>query len=875
MSSMKAVDTGYSHESIEAKWQNIWANTPPVACESSRKHCYVLEMFPYPSGQIHAGHLRNYVMGDVIARYKRAKGFAVLHPMGWDAFGLPAENAARQQGIHPADWTSENIDRMKTHLQALGLSLDWDREIITCSPDYYVHQQRMFIDFWRRGLAYRKKSKVNWDPVDLTVLANEQVIDGRGWRSGAVVEQKELEQWNLRITSFAEELLAGLDGLLDWPARVRLMQHNWIGRSEGVCIRFALNDASPDLSDDVREIEVFTTRPDTLLGASFLALAPEHPLLESIKSPELKGFLDRCRDHDRTDTPEPEGIDTGLRVIHPLQASRELPVYVANFVNMNYGSGAVFGCPAHDQRDLDFARKYRLPVIPVVLPKECHEDDFSIGDTAYTGTGSLINSDFLNGLENTLAAEIVLKRLASQSLFGSPQGKKQTSWRLQDWVVSRQRYWGCPIPMIHCRECGVVPVPLDQLPVTLPRDVRFDNAGNPLQEHPTWKNTTCPVCNLEAQRETDTMDTFVDSSWYFLRFSDPWNSGSPCDKSVAADWLPVSYYIGGVEHAILHLLYARFFTRMMKQIGYIDFEEPFSRLFTQGMVVHETYCTQDGVWVSPDDVTISERQGNRIAVLKSTGHEVKIGPVEKMSKSKKNTVDVSRIIKDWGADTARWFVLSDTPPDRDISWTQEGLAGAYRFIKRIWRTVNEVADIFSNSGQSSSRASSSQDLEILRKIAHKALAAVERDLENLNFNCVIAHIYGLTNSIAKVLEDRKVFCYPGSAAVLREVVEFLLLSIFPIMPHLAEECWQILGSDGLISQTAWPVVDRALIVEDIITIPVQVNGKRRGEIAVDRDISEKDLKEAVLELPVVKSFLAGSQVRRVIVVPRRIVNVVL
>ena len=690
----------YNPRDAEPRWQEKWNEEKVFVTDNAdpREKYYVLEMFPYPSGRIHMGHVRNYAMGDVVARYKRARGYNVLHPMGWDAFGMPAENAARDNKVHPKEWTYQNIASMRTQLKAMGLSLDWSREFATCDVDYYHRQQMLFIDMMEKDLVYRKKSKVNWDPVDNTVLANEQVIDGRGWRSGALVEQRELTQWFFKITEFSQELLDALDTLDHWPEKVRLMQKNWIGRSEGLTVRWEIVPETAPNSD--REISVYTTRPDTLFGASFLAISADHPLAKeaAAKDPAIEAFCEECRRAGTSlaalETAEKKGMDTGIRVRHPFDPSWELPVYIANFVLMDYGTGAIFGCPSGDQRDLDFARKYGLPVVPVVMPADADAASFSIGDTAYDGDGVMINSRFLDGMSTEDAFQTVATKLSETSLGNAPQAERKVNFRLRDWGISRQRYWGCPIPVIHCDDCGVLPVPKKDLPVRLPDDVTFDQPGNPLDRHATWRHVACPQCGKDARRETDTMDTFVDSSWYFARFTAPWKN-QPTDPVAANHWLPVDQYIGGIEHAILHLLYSRFFTRAMRETGHLDVKEPFKGLFTQGMVVHETYSRGNGLtreWVSPADINIVEVDGQRRATLLSSGEDITIGSIEKMSKSKKNVVDPDDIIASYGADTARFFVLSDSPPDRDVIWSEAGVEGAHRFTQRMWRLISEPAD---------------------------------------------------------------------------------------------------------------------------------------------------------------------------------------
>ena len=868
----------YNPRDAEPRWQAKWAEDKVFETDNAdpREKYYVLEMFPYPSGRIHMGHVRNYAMGDVVARYKRARGYNVLHPMGWDAFGMPAENAAMKNKVHPKAWTYENIATMRGQLKSMGLSLDWSREFATCDVDYYHRQQHLFLDFLEKGLVYRKNSKVNWDPEDMTVLANEQVIDGRGWRSGALVEQRELTQWFFKITDFSQDLLDALDELDNWPEKVRLMQKNWIGRSEGMAIRWEVASGS-----ETGEVTVYTTRPDTLFGASFLAIAADHPMAKeaAARDAAVEAFCQECR-HAGTslaalETAEKKGIDTGIRVKHPLDPSWELPVYVANFVLMEYGTGAIFGCPSGDQRDLDFARKYDLPVVAVVMPKDGDAASFTVGDTAYTDDGVMINSRFLDGLSTTDAFEDVAKRLSAQQLNGAPQGERKVNFRLRDWGISRQRYWGCPIPVIHCDDCGVVPVPKKDLPVKLPDDVSFDKPGNPLDRHATWRHVACPHCGKDARRETDTMDTFVDSSWYFARFTAPWED-NPTDPSVANRWLPVDQYIGGIEHAILHLLYSRFFTRAMRETGHLDLKEPFKGLFTQGMVVHETYSIGEGLqreWVAPADLRIEETDGARRAFLLSNGQEARIGSIEKMSKSKKNVVDPDDIIGSYGADTARFFVLSDSPPDRDVIWSESGVEGAHRFVQRVWRLVSEASERLRSVP--STPAKDGEGLAV-SQAAHKTLKAVQGDLDKLAFNKAIARIYELVNALAAPLTN--VAAGRGDTAYVaaaRDAAEILVHLIAPMTPHLAEECWSVLGNDGLIAKTDWPQFDEALVAENEITLPVQINGKKRAELTIARDADQNAVQEAVLALDAVKAVLNGLAPKKIIVVPLRIVNIVL
>lgn len=868
----------YNARDSEPRWQAAWDQQAIFVSKNDdpRPKYYVLEMFPYPSGRIHIGHVRNYTLGDVLARFMRAKGFNVLHPMGWDAFGLPAENAAIERKVAPKAWTYDNIAAMKKQLRSIGLSLDWSREFATCDPTYYKHQQKMFLDMLAAGLAEREKRKLNWDPVDMTVLANEQVIDGRGWRSGAVVEQREMSQWVFKITKYSQELLSALDGLDRWPDKVRLMQRNWIGRSEGLLVRFALDAATTPAGES--ELKIFTTRPDTLFGAKFMAISADHPLAQAAaaKNPKLAEFIADIKKigtaQSIIDTAEKQGFDTGIRAVHPFDPSWKLPVYVANFVLMEYGTGAIFGCPAHDQRDLDFVNKYNLGNTPVVCPEGQDPKTFVITDTAYDGDGRMINSRFLDGMTIDQAKEEVAKRLEGELRGNAPVGERQVNFRLRDWGISRQRYWGCPIPVIHCPKCDVVPVPDADLPVVLPEDVSFDKPGNALDHHPTWKHVTCPKCGGKAQRETDTMDTFVDSSWYFARFTDPWNETAPTTPKVANRMLPVDQYIGGVEHAILHLLYSRFFTRAMKATGHIALDEPFAGMFTQGMVVHETYQKADGTWAQPAEVKVEGAGNDRRATLLSTGEQVTIGPIEKMSKSKKNTVDPDDIIETYGADVARWFMLSDSPPDRDVIWSDERVQGASRFVQRLWRLVNDSAEL-GKAAPATRPASFGPDATALRKAAHGALDKVTTGIERLHFNVCLAHIREFANAFSDVLQR------PGQpsadlAWAIREASQILVQLFSPMMPHLAEECWQVLGHSGLVSEADWPQIERDLLVEDSVTLVVQVNGKKRGEVTVATAAQNPEIEAAVLALDAVKLALDGRPVRKVIIVPKRIVNVV-
>ncbi|MBV9828628.1 MAG: leucine--tRNA ligase [Alphaproteobacteria bacterium] len=849
----------YNFRESEAKWQQAWAERDCFVAQEdpARPKYYVLEMFPYPSGRLHVGHVRNYTMGDLVARYRRAQGFNVLHPMGWDAFGLPAENAAIAGNTHPAIWTYENIRTMRGQLQRMGLSYDWSREIATCHPEYYRHEQKMFLDFLAAGLAYRKESWVNWDPVEHTVLANEQVIDGRGWRSGALVEKRLLAQWNLKITAFSDELLAAIKTLDRWPERVRLMQENWIGRSEGARVLFPI--AGGD-----EAIEIFTTRPDTLYGASFVALSPHHPLTQRLGESDaaLAEFVAEC---DRLGTSEAvieaaekRGYRTKLEAVHPLDPSRRVPVYVANFVLMEYGTGAIFGCPAHDQRDLDFARKYDLPVVPVVLPPGEDPASFAVGDTAYVDDGTIFNSDFMNGMSVADAKGAVGDRLET-----SGNGERTVAYRLRDWGVSRQRYWGCPIPIIHCPHCGIVPVPEADLPVELPKDVNFGGSGNPLDHHPAWKHVTCPTCHGKAQRETDTFDTFFESSWYFLRFC---SARAPVafDPEAAAYWMPVDQYIGGVEHAVLHLLYSRFFMRALKQCGYTDVEEPFAGLFTQGMVLHRAYQNDADDWILPKDVNTSADG----SLSDPNGRPVSVGRLEKMSKSKKNVVDLDDIVDTYGADTARLYLMSDSPPERDLEWTAAGIDGIWRYVNRLWRLVSDP-DVALPPPGSPLPAELSPKLTALRRTIHKTIATVTDDLEKFRFNRAVARIRELTNALEDLPVDE-----PGAGTVLREGLEIATQLLGPMMPHLAEEMWQALGHREIIAETAWPKADSDLARDEQVTLAIQVNGKLRGTIEMPRDAAEDDVKAAALAIPQVAKLLDGKAPRKVVVVPNRIVSVV-
>lgn len=840
-------DQRFNPLSADKRWQARWAESGTFETDdlSPKPRSYVLEMFPYPSGRIHMGHVRNYTMGDVLARFRRMQGFEVLHPMGWDAFGMPAENAAMEKKVHPGEWTRANIASMRSQLKTLGFAFDWSRELATCEPDYYGQEQALFIDLFEGGLVYRKESAVNWDPVDMTVLANEQVIDGKGWRSGAQVEKRKLSQWFLKITDFAEELLDGLKDLKGWPEKVRTMQENWIGKSQGLQFHFVLAGKQ----QDIETVEVFSTRPDTIFGASFIALSADHPLARQLaeNNQKLADFCEECKKTGTTaaelETMEKKGFDTGLKAVHPFDPSWELPVYVANFVLMDYGTGAVFGVPAHDQRDLDFARKYELPVTRVVAATG--DEDAPIHDEAYTGPGKLVNSRTLDGMDIETAQKTVIDRAEAEGW-----GKAQTTWRLRDWGVSRQRYWGTPIPIIHCETCGAVPVPKDQLPVVLPEDVSFDIPGNPLERHPTWSHADCPKCGKAARRETDTLDTFVDSSWYFLRFaSQP--DDKPFDPEIVKKWMPVSQYIGGIEHAILHLLYARFWTRALASIGKLDFNEPFDSLFTQGMVTHETYKHGDGSWLSPEEV---RKNGTDWEVI-ADNSPVVTGRVEKMSKSKKNVVDPDPIIEQYGADAVRFFMLSDSPPERDLPWSESGIEGSWRFVQRLWRLFTSIAGQEANTGE---------DKPLKRKL-HQTIAGVASDIEDLSFNKAVAKIFELVNMIEKA----------APSADRDEAVRSLAIIASPMVPHIAEEAWALLGHDDLIANAPWPKVDDSLLVEDEVTVAVQVRGKLRDTITVARGCDKSVLEELALASQKVQRSIDGADIKKVIVVPDRLVNIVI
>jgi leucyl-tRNA synthetase len=844
----------YNVKECEARWQKAWddAKSFIVTEDTKKKKFYALSMFPYPSGKLHVGHMRNYTMTDIVARYKRAQGYNVLNPMGWDAFGLPAENAAIENKTHPMTWTSANIATMRNDLKLMGLAIDWSREIATCVPEYYKHEQKFFLDFLKAGLAYQKESMVNWDPVDNCVLANEQVIDGRGWRSGALVERKKLVQWFLKITAFADDLLDGLKTLDGWPEKVRLMQENWIGKSQGLRFKFDF------VNHESRHLEVFTTRPDTLFGASFVAISPDHPLALELadKDAGIADFIAECRRLGTSATvieaAEKKGFDTGLEVHHPFLKHHNLRVFIANFVLMDYGTGAIFGCPAHDQRDLDFARKYRLDVKAVVLPPDADPETFDVEDVAYTDGGKIYNSDFLNGMTIADAKAEVIRRFEKAG-----KGEGTTLYRLRDWGVSRQRYWGCPVPVIHCPKCGVVPVPEKDLPVTLPEDVDFSKPGNPIANHPTWKKTTCPACGAAAERETDTFDTFFESSWYQFRYTDAHNTARGFDKDKVNYWAPVDQYVGGIEHAVMHLLYARFFTRALQKCGYLNFSEPFKALFTQGMVVHETFKDDHGKWLFPEEV---ERGHNGGYIKKADGTPVAIGRIEKMSKSKKNVIGLQEVSESYGMDASRLLVLSDSPPERDVEWTEGGIEGAWKYVNRLWRLI--ALEKFDGTDGTDG---TDGNIEDMRRKIHVSIHEVTQDFDRFHFNKAIARIREFSNA----LEDFK-----GDAAVKREGIEALIKLMAPVMPHIAEELWALLGHKTMVVDTPWPIADQSLLANATVTMGIQVNGKLRATITLPKDMDQKLAEKAALDEPAVQKAMEGKPARKVIVVPNRIINVV-
>ena len=841
----------YNHATTEKKWQKTWADANAFQFDetSSKPKYYVLEMFPYPSGNIHMGHLRNYAIGDCVARYKKLCGFNVLHPMGFDAFGLPAENAALEHKVHPQKWTLKNIENMRGELKSIGFSLDWSREVITCLPEYYKHEQKIFLDFLKKGLAYQKESFVNWDPIDKTVLANEQVIDGRGWRSGALVEKKKLKQWFLKVSDFSEELLSELKNLGGWDERVLSMQEKWIGKSEGLLVDFATIDPENKISED--KVTIYTTRADTLFGASFIGISANHPIaIELAKTNlEIAKFIEECNlfavNEETLEKQEKKGLKTNIKVQHPLDKNCQLDIFIANFVLMEYGTGAIFGCPAHDERDFEFAKKYNLPIKQVVEG----------GDLPYLGDGSIINSDFLNGLNCAAAKEKVFETLSAKG-----QADKKINYRLRDWGVSRQRYWGCPIPILYLEDGTIVAVPEEDLPVELPQDVEFTGAGNPLALHPTWKYTTYK--GQKAIRETDTFDTFFESSWYYLRYvSQP--KDKAFEKDAANKLMPVDQYIGGVEHAVLHLLYARFFTKALKKCGYLDISEPFKNLLTQGMVCHQSFKSKDGKWLHPSEV-IKTDSG---FIHEKTSEEVIAGRSEKMSKSKKNVVEPLSIVEAYGADTARLFMLSDSPASRDLDWSESGIDGAWKYVNRLWKlVVANVNDAL--TATSSEKSDEKQQLEIT-KLTHKTIAAVQEEYEKMGFNRAIAKIREFSNALEK-------FNVKSSSDV--EVMNFALRNLVilfsPIMPHLAEELWLKLGAEGLLVDAKFPEFDPKLTVEDVANVALQVCGKIRAVVEVPKGLAKEEMEKIAFQNENVKKFLEGKEVKKIIVVADKLVNIV-
>lgn len=838
----------YNPSVIEKKWQKKWSelNSFKAEIDYNRPKYYVLEMFPYPSGAIHMGHVRNYTLGDLVARYKKAQGFNVLHPMGWDSFGLPAENAAIENKTHPSRWTNSNIQNMKVQLKQMGLSYDWERELSTCDPDYYKFEQKMFLNFYKSGIAYKKETLVNWDPVENTVLANEQVVDGRGWRSGAEVEKKKMKGWFLKISDFADELLSEIDNLNAWPEKVKTMQRNWIGKSNGAIIKFLIDNSS-------EKIHVFTTRPDTIFGATFIAISPQHPLAKKISEKDSKAadFIKFCEKNSTKEADlekaEKYGYSTNLTVSHPFKKDVKLKIFIANFILMDYGTGAIFGCPAHDQRDYDFAVKYSLDIIPVIKTKE---------SLPFLGDGIHINSEFLNDLNTDDAIKLSIKKLNEIGI-----GKEKITYRIRDWGVSRQRYWGCPIPIIFCHNCGEVPVPDEHLPITLPKDINFNITGNPLDNHSTWKHTKCPKCKKQAVRETDTFDTFFESSWYFARFTDL-NPSNAFTEEAIKYWMPVDQYIGGVEHAVMHLLYSRFFMRALKHVKSLNIEEPFTSLQTQGMVCHQTFKTMEDKWVFPSDIV---KNGNKFFHCK-TKEPLIAGRIEKMSKSKKNVVDPQQIIDDFGADTARFFVLSDSPPNRDMEWSDSGLEGSWRFLNKLWKFVISLPN--KNNQNKLPTVISLQNKELL-SVMHSTIKNVTKAIEEFHFNIAVAQIRNLFNVVFshKIEND-------DDAKVVLFVISRLLVLINPMVPHIAEELWYNLGNKTLISNESWPKVDLGYIKKSNVKIPIQVNGKVRAVVEVPINLSNKDIEQIALKEENVLKFLNKSP-KKVIIIPNRVVNFVI
>jgi leucyl-tRNA synthetase len=857
----------FNPKAIDQKWQSFWDQKEFFLSkvDHNKKKYYVLEMFPYPSGKIHMGHVRNYTLGDVVARFKRAQNFNVLHPMGWDAFGLPAENAAIQSKTSPTDWTYSNIEEMKRQLKLIGLSIDWSKEITTCNKSYFKHQQKLFKDLFNNDLIFKKKSQVNWDPIEKTVLANEQVVDGKGWRSGAEIERKNLSQWFFKITDFADELLDGLSELDKWPEKVKLMQENWIGKSIGCELKLQLVDNEFNLIN--QDLDIYTTRPDTIFGATFCAISPNHPLSIKISKNDsnLKEFIKNYATKDLTEEAlskaEKEGVKLDYYVKHPLIENKFLPLYVANFILMDYGSGAIYGCPAHDQRDLDFAIKYDLEILPVILPDNISKVDFKIDKTAYIGDGKLINSDILNELDIKKAQEVIIEYLELKKI-----GKKKTNYRLRDWGISRQRYWGCPIPIIYREDGEIICLSEDQLPIELPDDIDLNQSGNPLENHPTWKYTKCPQTGMNAIRETDTLDTFVDSAWYYLRFCSANNDNDPFEPDDINYWMPVDQYVGGVEHAILHLLYSRFFTRALYKSNIIKFKEPFSGLFTQGMVCHETFKLKNGEWIFPHDVYEKE---NKYYYLK-TDEEVIKGPSESMSKSKKNVVDPESIINDYGADTARLFMLSDSPPERDINWSISGINGAWKFTQKFWRTVNGCNNIFAIN-LNDRPLKFTEKSKVFRKKIYKHLKAITDGIENFQMNVAVAKIHELTNEVATFTskEDSDKWSHKEALSILIKVTE-------PIMPHLAEECWSLIGHSNSVIEVQWPEIENDLLDDDECVIIIQINGKKRANMTMPANSQEEIIFKKIMNMENIKNYIKDENlIKNKIYITNKIFNIVI
>ena len=844
----------YNFKDIENKWQTFWEKNNSFKTETNKnkKKFYCLEMFPYPSGKIHMGHVRNYTIGDVLARYKHMQGFNVLHPMGWDSFGMPAENAARQNNLDPKDWTEQNISTMKNQLKKLGLSIDWSREISTCTPEYYKHQQKFFLDLFDKGLVYRKENYVNWDPVDQTVLANEQVIDGKGWRSGAVVERKKLNQWFFNITKFSEDLLSSLDNLKSWPNKVKIMQKNWIGKSFGCEIDFTIEG-----HENENSVKIFTTRPDTLFGCSFLALSVDHPLAKKYENnKEFNNFKEECSKTGTTEEAlaqaEKLGFKTDMMAINPLNSKNKVPVYFANFVLMDYGFGAIFGCPAHDQRDLDFALKYNLDVIPVVKPNDGGQN-FKIEKVAYTGGGKIINSEFLNDLK--VPDESILKTI--KILEDKKIGKTKINFRLKDWGISRQRYWGCPIPIAYKKNNEIVKVPLDKLPIKLPEKIDLNTKGNPLDFQEEWKKII--IDGEECTLETDTLDTFVDSSWYFLRFCSPNKSDQPYDIDDIKYWMPVDQYIGGVEHAILHLLYSRFF---MQALSYkndeLNITEPFEGLFTQGMVCHETYKDENNKWLSPDEVLTED--GKNYFLKKDNSKKVTVGPSESMSKSKRNTIDPEETIKNFGADAVRFFIMSDSPPEKDVQWSDQGIEASYKFIQKLWSLHLNIKNKIHKNEKSDDKENNE-----LNKFTNIFIDKVSKNIEEFRYNVIIANFYEMYNFLSKIIQK------PLDKNILVNSYVNILKIMMPLLPHIASECITQIKAD---TDLRWPIADKKYLIEEMVNIVVQLNGKKRDVIQVKTNTSENELLEIISNNDKLKPYLLEKQILKKIFVPNKILNLI-